>query len=356
LALRHSALTSELRTETADWHLLSGWKRLALMGVMVSLPIPVFAASGLAVPLPSVVYRAAAGIAEQTQAVSVRLPGLGAVVSETKQVARRGTIRLAPEEAASAAPAPKRPVETAAGEGDRPRGITRRLNRGAGPGKVKRSSPRPSKRSPVDDAAKRGTEGAAASAVTGGREAAKTSAPGHSGSAPEHAPKRPEGPSGGSTDVTPVSPPKPKADPPKIDPPKVDPPRVGPPPPPPPPTPPPSLPPLPVTPPPAGPPPAPVPLPLKAQLEGIAGDLQDLIAASAGTQRAQRLSQVVDKVESAIRRLEKDPPDNQGAVGDIKNATQKLDSALAERVISLVERTLYVTRLNAVSTLLEGSS
>jgi hypothetical protein len=110
-----------------------------------------------------------------------------------------------------------------------------------------------------------------------------------------------------------------------------------------------------VTPPSVSTPPAPVPLTPKAQLEGIADDLDDLIEASPGTRRADRLEQVVDKVESAIAQLEETPPDNEGAVGDIRNATQKLDAALVEGVITPAERTLFVTRLNAVSAQLKAA-
>ena len=343
--MRQSALTLDSRTDSADWHSLAGWKRLALMGAMVCLPVPMLAASGLAVPLPAIVYRAAAGVAEQTQAVTVRVPGLGAFVSETTQVARRGAIRLAPEEVAEAAPASKHTVDTARPrDGARRERIVHGRNRSPAPKKLElRARPRQATSARRDrslPAAQGGAE----------PESPQSSGPAHSDPALDHAPKRPEPPTGGSAPDAPIPPPEVKVDPPTIDPAKV--------PPPPPPTqppPPPSPPPVAVTPPSVSTPPAPVPLTPKAQLEGIADDLDDLIEASPGTRRADRLEQVVDKVESAIAQLEETPPDNEGAVGDIRNATQKLDAALVEGVITPAERTLFVTRLNAVSAQLKAA-
>src|ERR671914_1811344 len=101
--MRPSALTMDPRSASAEWPSLSGWRRVALMGVMVALPIPLFAASGLAVPLPSVVYRVAVGVAERTQAVAVGVPGFEAVVAETTETARHGVIRLSAQERATAA-------------------------------------------------------------------------------------------------------------------------------------------------------------------------------------------------------------------------------------------------------------
>lgn len=69
---------------------------------MVALPIPLLAASGLAVPLPSIVYRVAIGVADRTQAVAVGVPGLDAFVAGTTELPRRGTIRLSSQEVAEA--------------------------------------------------------------------------------------------------------------------------------------------------------------------------------------------------------------------------------------------------------------
>jgi hypothetical protein len=122
-----------------------------------------------------------------------------------------------------------------------------------------------------------------------------------------------------------------------------------------PPAPPPVLPPAPVT-PSIDPLPEPVPLTPEAQLGAIADDLRRIVKDAPGTRRADRMGHVLEKVESASARLAKTPPDNQGAIGDLKNAVQKLDAALLEGVITPVERTQFVTRLNAVSTLLKARS
>lgn len=103
--MRDSALTLNWRNGSADWPSLPGWQRLLLTTLIVCLPVPMLAASGLAVPLPSVVYRVAVGLAERTQAVAVGVPGFEAVVAETTETPRRGVIRLSTQERAAAASA-----------------------------------------------------------------------------------------------------------------------------------------------------------------------------------------------------------------------------------------------------------
>jgi hypothetical protein len=68
----------------------------------VCLPVPTLAASGLAVPLPAIVYRVAVALAERTQEVAVRVPGFGAVVAETTDSPRLGTIEPSAQERAAA--------------------------------------------------------------------------------------------------------------------------------------------------------------------------------------------------------------------------------------------------------------
>jgi hypothetical protein len=58
-------MTFGLRQDQADVF-GSGWQKL-LLGAALCLPVPMFATSGLAVPLPTAVYRAAVGIVEQTR-------------------------------------------------------------------------------------------------------------------------------------------------------------------------------------------------------------------------------------------------------------------------------------------------
>src|SRR5688500_12327640 len=101
--MRDSALDS--RIGSADWPSLPGWQRLLLTSLIVCLPVPMLAASGLAVPLPPIVYRVAVGLAERTQAVAVGVPGFEAVVAETTETPRHGLIRLSAQERAAAASA-----------------------------------------------------------------------------------------------------------------------------------------------------------------------------------------------------------------------------------------------------------
>jgi hypothetical protein len=101
--MRDSALDS--RIGSADWPSLPGWQRLLLTSLIVCLPVPMLAASGLAVPLPPIVYRVAVGLAERTQAVAVGVPGFEAVIAEATETPRGGVIRLSAQERAATASA-----------------------------------------------------------------------------------------------------------------------------------------------------------------------------------------------------------------------------------------------------------
>jgi hypothetical protein len=354
--LRQAALTSDLRADPVDWHTMTAWKRLALMGLMVCLPIPLLAASGLAVPLPSVVYRVAVGVAERTQAVAVRVPGFEAVVAETKQVARHGKIRLAPEELAVADSPTRAAVPAAA---DRPRRVRRvrpsTLRPASRPKGTKEPAPR---ETPLKLGAPSGAEARAVAAPAPDTQEAPRAqdTPAREERIQEKSDSAPAGnPSPGSPAGTGELP-EPRSSAPREEPkpsPPAEEPRNAPGdtrvvPPPPRTTPPPPVPPLPVA-LPIDPLPEPEPVPVTpaTELEAIADELRkvDELLHDDGS----RVGGALQKVESALARLEKTPPDKQGAVGDIKNAVQKLDAALAEGEIDLVERTSFVTRLNAVS-------
>jgi hypothetical protein len=104
-------MTFGLRQDQADVF-GSGWQKL-MLGAALCLPVPVFAMSGLTVPLPAAVYRAAVGIVEQTQAFTRAFTPL---VGESTE----GTVRLlAPSEDgersfAGSPSRPSRPPRTAA--------------------------------------------------------------------------------------------------------------------------------------------------------------------------------------------------------------------------------------------------
>lgn len=357
--MRQNVLTSDLRADSVDWQSMAGWKRLVLMGLMVAVPVPLFAASGLAVPLPSVVYRVAAGIAESTHEVAVRVPGLGTVEAESTHVARAGTITFSAQELATRTPPARagRAPEAHPSKTQRPRPPLGRAKRGA------RTALNPKSRSTRAHRASRKVVPDFEFATVAGpaaRDKPKESPRGRS--EPAHEKKQPVIPGEpragkpadpGHVTEPKVSPPKEEeTTSPKLAPPA--PPKVAPPPPPPPPAPSPPRP-LPVT-TPVDPVPDRVHLTPAAQLETIADDLRALVEKSPGTRRAERINQVLDKVQSARARLEQTPPDKQGAVGDIRNAVQKLDSAFLEGVITLVEHTDFKTRLKAISLLLEVSN
>ena len=93
--MRPEAMTLTLR----DPGLSTGRQKLALAAI-VCLPVPVLAGSGLAIPLPPVVYRVAVAVADGAHVVAVRLPGVGAVVEDATEAPRAGKIKLAARELA----------------------------------------------------------------------------------------------------------------------------------------------------------------------------------------------------------------------------------------------------------------
>jgi hypothetical protein len=78
-------MTFGLRHDHTDV-LASGWHKL-LLGAALCLPVPVFAASGLAVPLPAAVYRAAVGIVGQTHALTQAFTPFGGGVEAPQLLA-----------------------------------------------------------------------------------------------------------------------------------------------------------------------------------------------------------------------------------------------------------------------------
>jgi hypothetical protein len=78
-------MTFGLRHDQTDV-LASAWHKL-LLGAALCLPVPAFAASGLAVPLPAAVYRVAAGIVGQTQALTQAFAPFGGSVGAPQLLA-----------------------------------------------------------------------------------------------------------------------------------------------------------------------------------------------------------------------------------------------------------------------------
>ena len=55
MLLRHDLTTLDARSGFAEPALIRSWQKLALLAALVFVPVPALTASGLAVPLPSVV-------------------------------------------------------------------------------------------------------------------------------------------------------------------------------------------------------------------------------------------------------------------------------------------------------------
>jgi hypothetical protein len=97
--VRPRVVTAELRHEAA-WGLARGRQKLAL-GLAVCLPIPVLAMSGLAVPLPSAVYRVAVAIVQSTEGLARAFTG---TEEETRVLStRRGSVAISPQRQRSGA-------------------------------------------------------------------------------------------------------------------------------------------------------------------------------------------------------------------------------------------------------------
>jgi hypothetical protein len=58
----------------ADWTIVTAWQKL-LLGVALCLPVPALAMSGLALPLPTAVYRVAVAIVESTEGLTRAFTG-----------------------------------------------------------------------------------------------------------------------------------------------------------------------------------------------------------------------------------------------------------------------------------------
>ena len=92
VVLRQSAITLDARSA------MDGWQKLLALGALVFLPVPALTATGLAVPIPSLVYQVAGGLAAQSQEIVGGLPGFHAVVADAPRRSRKGAIRLSASE------------------------------------------------------------------------------------------------------------------------------------------------------------------------------------------------------------------------------------------------------------------
>ncbi len=120
-----------------------GWRKLLALAGLVFLPVPTLTASGLAVPIPSLVYRVAAGLAANTQQIVVDLPGLPAAEIDSREEASVGVIRLSAAELATAPSSMSADAPGSPGQAGRTG-----TDDGSGEGS-RRGSPPESKESPV---------------------------------------------------------------------------------------------------------------------------------------------------------------------------------------------------------------
>lgn len=65
-------------------------------------------------------------------------------------------------------------------------------------------------------------------------------------------------------------------------------------------------------------------------IEAVIEDLDGIAQANPGTPVADKMNDAVAKLETAIEELEKDPPDNQAAVGNIEGAVGEIEAAVDE--------------------------
>jgi len=56
---------------------MDGWQKLLALGALVFLPVPALTATGRAVPIPSLVYQVAGGLAAQSQEIVGVLEAMG---------------------------------------------------------------------------------------------------------------------------------------------------------------------------------------------------------------------------------------------------------------------------------------
>jgi hypothetical protein len=341
--------------------LAGAWNKL-LLGMIVCLPVPALAASGLAVPLPPIILRVAVGLAERTQAVAVHIPGLEAVVAETADTTRTGSIKLSARERAISqlshnSPTRTRPPARALGPSVTAEPARQPALHRAGEGKIPAAAgaaARPARRAHDKPKATASVSRPRPASERGGRvteeprsrpgnperpeEAARPASEPRSG-APKNDPKNPPTDEPKNSTAEPTTPPN--------DAPTILPvaPIVG------------GVAPAPIP----APPPAVVDVPTLPGLQGIAADLAAIVA-DLGPTLGSKVAAAQAEVESAIAELAKTPPDAKAALGDLQGAEGDLEGAVKENALSpatgseLMDRIATEARLQAEAAIADAKS
>jgi len=88
---------------------------------------------------------------------------------------------------------------------------------------------------------------------------------------------------------------------------------------------------------------------LSQGLQNVNDELQDIIDANPGTGLEDKLEDCIGSIETAITELEKSPPDNQAAAGNIEGATGCLEDAIKDNGLDSATGNQIINELLDVS-------
>lgn len=85
------------------------------------------------------------------------------------------------------------------------------------------------------------------------------------------------------------------------------------------------------------------------QIQGVVGDLQDIIGNNPGTPLADKVEDAKAKARVALAELNKTPPDNQAAVGNIEGAVGDLEAAVKDGLLDPTQGTQLMDQFAAIA-------
>ena len=91
------------------------------------------------------------------------------------------------------------------------------------------------------------------------------------------------------------------------------------------------------------------PLTAEEQLTVVTENLQEIINDNPGTPLADKLADALDSVETALEELDKEPPDNQAAVGNLEGAVGSICDAVLDEGFDAAQGTLLMDNLAGVA-------